>query len=215
VNTAHKLQDEWLLSYAAGALSPVRSLMVSSHIAYHDDLQVAVADAESIGGAFLDNIQEAGIGDAALDKLMSRIDANPTAQILPVAASDSVLPQPLREFVDSDLDALKWRFMGPGMSNARLWDGPNGERLWLLKARGGVTVPEHGHNGEEWTLVLKGSYQTEFGKFGVGDIEVAGEELEHQPVIDAGEECICLVMTEGPIRLKSMLGRMVQPFIGL
>ena len=54
MNAAKKLQDEWLLSYAAGALDPARSVMVSSHIAYHDDLQEAVADAETLGGTLLD-----------------------------------------------------------------------------------------------------------------------------------------------------------------
>jgi len=101
------------------------------------------------------------------------------------------------------------------MSSARLWNGPNDERLWLLRARGGVEVPEHGHNGDEWTLILKGSYLTSAGQFGVGDLDVSGVETVHQPIIDADEECICLVMTEGPIRLKSLMARMVQPIIGL
>ena len=59
MSTAHKLQDEWLLSYAAGALNPGRSLMVASHLAYHDDMQNTVADAEVIGGALLNAMDEA------------------------------------------------------------------------------------------------------------------------------------------------------------
>ena len=57
MNTANKLQDEWLLSYAAGALNPGRSLMVASHLAYHDDLQKSVSDAEAIGGSLLESMQ--------------------------------------------------------------------------------------------------------------------------------------------------------------
>jgi putative transcriptional regulator len=76
-------------------------------------------------------------------------------------------------------------------------------------------VPDHGHNGDEWTLVLKGSYHTELGRFGVGEVDVADQEIEHQPLIDQDEECICLVLTSGPIRLKSLVGRIMQPFIGL
>jgi putative transcriptional regulator len=85
----------------------------------------------------------------------------------------------------------------------------------LLKARGGIVVPEHGHNGEEWTLVLRGRYQTECGYFRIGDMDIADENIEHQPSIDQDEECICLVVTEGPIRFKSLVSRMAQPFIGL
>jgi putative transcriptional regulator len=74
MSTANKLQDEWLLSYAAGALDPGRSLMVASHIAYHDDLQDAVADAESIGGSLLETIQQSDVNDSILDALMNRLD---------------------------------------------------------------------------------------------------------------------------------------------
>jgi len=77
VRTAHKLQDEWLLSYAAGALNPGRSLMVASHLAYHDDLQNTVADAEAIGGALLTSMEKAEVNDSVFDQIMSRIDKNP------------------------------------------------------------------------------------------------------------------------------------------
>jgi putative transcriptional regulator len=215
VNTANKLQDEWLLSYAAGALDPARSLLVASHIDYHDDLQEAVSDAETIGGSLLEAMQSEHVSNHVLDELMSRIDDAQGPEIKTAAPVDKQYPQPLMDFIDCDMDSLKWRSMGPGMSNARLWNGPNDERLWLLRARGGVRVPEHGHSGDEWTLILKGSYQTAAGQFGVGDIDVADLETVHQPIIDIGEECICLVMTEGPIRLKSLFARMVQPIIGL
>jgi len=215
VSTAHKLKDEWLLSYAAGALNPGRSLMVASHLAYHDDLQESVADAEAIGGSLLDSMQAADVGGDVRDELMARLDDSSLPELKPVVAGKNAFPQPLVEFLDCDVESLKWRFMGPGMSHARLWNGPNDERLWLLKARGGVVVPEHGHNGDEWTLILKGSYRTELGQFGIGDMDVAGEDIVHQPLIDAGEECVCLVLTEGPIRLQGLVSRLMQPLIGL
>ena len=215
MSAAHKLQDEWLLSYAAGNLSHGRSMLVASHLAYHDDMKAIVSDAEAIGGVLLDSIDTTKVSDSVLDQVLARLDDERPREISDAPTRSKVLPQPLLKYIGQDIDSLKWRFMGPGMSNARLWNGPNDERLWLLRAQGGVMVPEHGHNGDEWTLILKGSYQTSFGRFGVGDMDVAGEEIVHQPVIDADEECICLVLTEGPIRLKSLMARMVQPFIGL
>lgn len=213
MNTAHTIQDEWLLSYAAGALSPGRSLMVASHAAYHDDVQEKVADAEAIGGAMLESLGASDLDPRALEQLLDRLDALPR----PVAAprASDVFPEPLVEFVGGGVESLKWRFMGPGMSHVRLWNGPNDERLWLLRARGGVAIPEHGHNGEEWTLVLKGALCTSAGRFGVGDIDVADESVEHQPMIEPDEECICLALTHGPIRFKTLAARLAQPFIGL
>lgn len=214
MSTAKKLQDEWLLSYAAGALDPGRSLMVASHLAYHDDLQETVANAEVIGGTLLEAIDQTAVSDEALDRLLSRIEDNQVEEIRPAQNSGGRFPQPLMEFVDTDMNSLNWRFMGPGMSNARLWDGANGEHLWLLRAKGGIAVPEHGHTGDEWTLVLNGSYHTD-SRFMPGDIEVAGDDIDHQPVIDPDEECICLVFTSGPLKFKSVAAKLAQPFIGL
>ena len=37
--------------------------------------------------------------------------------------------------------------------------------------------------------------------------------IEHQPVVEDGVECICLVALQGQIRLKSWMGRLIQPFV--
>jgi len=215
MSTADKLHDEWLLSYAAGALDPGRSLLVASHLTYHEDLQQAVADAESIGGSLLESMQETDVDDSVLDALMNRLDETVVPQVRPTSATGGKYPQPLMDYINCDMESLKWRFMGPSMRYSLLWDGPNDERLWLLRAHGGIQVPEHGHNGDEWTLVLKGGFQTSSGQYLVGQMSIADENIIHQPQIDAGEECISLVMTEGPIRLKGLLSRMMQPLIGI
>lgn len=213
MNTAHTIQDEWLLSYAAGALSPGRSLMIASHAAYHDDVQEKVADAETIGGAMLESLGTTDVDPRVLERLLGRLDGAPRE--IRVPRSTDVFPEPLREFIGGGVDSLKWRFMGPGMSHVRLWNGPNDERLWLLRARGGARVPEHGHNGEEWTLVLKGAFRTAAGRYGLGDMDLADESIEHEPLIEPDEECICLALTHGPIRFKTLGARIAQPFIGL
>ena len=215
MSAAKKLQDEWLLSYAAGALDPARSVMVSTHLAYHDDLQESVANIEAIGGTLLESIDQSSVSEDALDSILSKLDQSSVPEIKPVASNSSRFPQPLMEFLDCDINKLDWRFMGPGMSNARLWEGPNQEKLSLLRARGGIMVPEHGHSGEEWTLVLNGSYVASQNQFARGDIELADDDVEHQPIIDQGEECICLVFTSGALQFKSLAARAAQPFIGL
>jgi putative transcriptional regulator len=215
VNTSKKLTDEWLLSYAAGALTEGHAVMVASHIAYHEDLQQSVADAEAIGGALMDELDPAVVPGDMLERVLGRLDESPAREIRPLNGSSHIAPQPLIDYLGCDLDKLKWRLMGPGMSNVRLWKGSNDECLWLLRARGGVAVPEHGHNGDEWTLVLKGAYTAAEQHFVAGDMETADQEVIHQPVMDEDAECICLVLTNGLIRFKSPIARMLQPFIGL
>ncbi|MCC3861176.1 ChrR family anti-sigma-E factor [Pseudemcibacter aquimaris] len=208
------ISDDWIVSYASGALSEAHALVVASHCSYHPTLQQKILDAENIGGMFMENCEPADISNDLFDNLMDRIDEE--HQVSETENSDSNLPTPLADYIGKPLDELKWRTMGPGLSQVRLWTGPNDERLWLLKAKGGAKIPTHDHNGLELTLVLQGSYHIDEQCYRPGMIEIADEDTKnHTPIIDDGEDCICLVVTEAPIKIHSLIGRMVQPFIGL
>lgn len=209
------LNDEWMLSYAAGALSEAKSLAVATHVAFHPELQEKVADAEAIGGALLDEAEPVRMSAGALEDILLKIEADEDVTA-PVAPRESALPAPLRDYLGKELDELKWQFMGPGMKKVRLKKYTSGECLWLLRARGGTEMPLHDHRGTEFTLVLRGSYSVGDDRFTPGLMELAGPELKnHSPIIDEGDDCICLVVTDAPIRLHSITGRMFQPFIGL
>jgi putative transcriptional regulator len=81
----------------------------------------------------------------------------------------------------------------------------------LLYIPPGQAVPDHSHNGLELTLVLQGSFSDETGRFGVGDLEIADQDLEHTPIADAGPPCICLAATDAPLRFNALLPRLLQP----
>ena len=214
------LADEWLLSYAAGALNEAQALVVATHADCHPDLTDKVMQAEDIGGGLLDTLAPSALDDDALDRVMAALDADPRAETPPAPAAPtgraSDLPAPLAQYLGKDLVDLDWRTMGPGMQQVKLWSGPKGEKLWLLKAKGGTAIPAHDHRGSELTLVLRGSYYVGDQHFTPGLVEYADTDIDnHRPVIDEGEDCICLVATEAPIRLHSLVARLVQPFIGL
>jgi len=213
------LPDEWLVSYAAGALNEGQALMVASHTEFHPELQIKVQQAEDIGGAMLEDLEPTAIDDAALASVMNMIDELPSFDDDTATAPpqiDQTMPSSLFHYLGKNLQDLQWRAMGPGMRQVQLWSGPKGEKLWLLRAKGGTNIPKHDHRGTEITLVLTGSYHVGEQQFKPGFVEVADADLEnHQPIIDEGEECICLVVTEAPIKLHSLIARIAQPFIGL
>ena len=213
------IPDEWLLSYAAGALGEAHSMIVSTHAAYHADVSQKIADAEAIGGALLAEQPASTLPDNFFDDVMAKLDDEDTpavAETKEAKTLDTSIPASLAEYLGKPLEDMKWRFMGPGLKQCQLWKGENGEKLWLLKAKAGASIPMHDHRGLELTLILKGSYHVDGKHYTPGLVEVAeaGSE-DHQPVIDDAEECICLVVTEAPIKIHNLLGRMVQPFIGL
>jgi putative transcriptional regulator len=76
-------------------------------------------------------------------------------------------------------------------------------------------VPDHGHGGLELTCVLQGAFRDEDMRFARGDIEVATEEVDHTPIADISEDCICLAVTDAPLKFKGWLPRLAQPFLGI
>lgn len=214
---AHQLGDEWIMAYAAGTLSEGASLMVASHLSFLPDACEKVSAAEAVGGALLDTMTPLGMNEDALNRTLALLESAPQEQTtMPEHAPRSqTLPQPLREWLGCDVDDLKWSLLGPGMKKVKLWRGKNDERLWMLRAQPGVQIPKHGHNGTELTLVLKGSFTDPHGTYVRGDIEETDTSHSHGLTIGMGEECICLALTNGPIRFESMAARLLQPFIGL
>ena len=77
----------------------------------------------------------------------------------------------------------------------------------------GVAVPNHGHNGTELTLVLRGAYADETDRFQRGDVEIANEDMQHTPIADELEDCICLAVTDAPLKFSGLLPRLIQPLL--
>ena len=88
-------------------------------------------------------------------------------------------------------------------------------KLFLMHIASGKALPVHGHGGMELTLVLSGSYTDKFGTYGRGDVADLDDDAEHQPIVDQGEDCICIVASEQPARFKGVLPKIFQPFVGI
>ena len=216
----HHIADEILVSYASGSLPEAWSLLVATHLALCPSCRKAASDAEELGGALLEDLAPVDLSEDAFDKLMSKLEsADP--QEAPVAAKKqtadvpSVLPEPLKSYLGGDLHALNWKRLGKGAYHIPIALRNGGGIARLLKVPAGQPVPAHGHRGEELTLVLTGSFTTHQGEFLRGDVEAADDDIEHMPVAGPGEDCICLAITDAPLKFKSLGARLAQPFIGI
>jgi putative transcriptional regulator len=67
----------------------------------------------------------------------------------------------------------------------------------------------------ELTLVLSGAFSDATGEYRRGDLQEADEDLQHRPHAAPGEDCICLAVTDAPLRFRSLAARMVQPLLGI
>ncbi len=207
--------EEVLLEYAAGSLPEAISLVVATHLALCPQCRAAVAACEAVGGALIEELEPAEVCDGALESVLARLGevAPPEARPEKIESIDLRLPQPLRGFVGVDLDSLPWRRVMPGLEEVDIDTGSSGMRARLMRVAAGKAMPSHTHGGEEFTLVLTGAYNDASGHYACGDVQVADPELDHQPVAEDGEPCVCLVVSDAPIKLTGRYGRLLNPFI--
>ncbi|MBD3679499.1 MAG: cupin domain-containing protein [Rhodobacteraceae bacterium] len=211
----HHLTDALIMAYSAGSLPEAFSLVVATHISLCDECRARLESYDAVGGALLEETGVADVSDASLDAVLARIAGTPDEPRQPVARmKDAVFPAPLRDYVGGDLDDVKWKRVGGGVRQAVLKTA-SGARVRLLSIPGGTAMPDHGHRGTEMTMVLKGAFRDEEGRFGRGDVEVANEDMEHTPVAEEGEDCICLAATDAPLRFNALIPRIAQPFLGI
>ena len=212
----HHLDPSTVLAYAAGTLDDAFIVVVASHLAMCPTCRVMVHQAEALGGEVLANLANSDISTECRSKTLAALD-QATLYRLPVAAPRSELPAALSRLLNvSTFDEIAWKKKAPGvaMFNVKLPAHAKGQ-LKLLRIGAGRTMPEHGHGGEEITLVLKGAYVDHMGVFAVGDVADLDEEIVHTPVVEPGDDCICLVATIRPTRFKSLAARLIQPFVGI
>ncbi len=131
------------------------------------------------------------------------------------ATKASVLPEPLRSYAGGDIDRLKWKPLGPGAYHFPIPTRDGEAQVRLLRIPAGKPVPEHTHGGRELTVVLAGCFRDGDDVFHRGDFEEADEDLTHQPIAGEGEDCICLAVTDAPLKFKSWIVRLVQPVLGI
>ncbi|MFZ5708634.1 MAG: ChrR family anti-sigma-E factor [Pseudomonadota bacterium] len=206
----HHLTDDLLMAYSAGTLPEAFSLVVAAHVSLCDECRAWLGSYDAIGGCMIEAAGSAALADGCFEKTMARI-----AGVLPGGTpvhARGIFPAPLQDYVGGDVAAVRWKGVGMGVKQAILPVARDAS-VRLLYIPGGAEMPDHGHRGRELTLVLKGAFSDAFGRYGRGDVEVADETLEHRPVADPGEPCICLAATDAPLKFRRLLPRLAQPFV--
>lgn len=227
----HHISDALLMDYASGNLSEGWSLAVATHLALCPACRRRLTAMEGAAGALFDKITaQEPVTTGDWEKMKARIAAEPggeghvaVAERPPVErsvarsparpAATGVIPEPLRSYLGGDVDTLKWRALGRGAYQIRIDTGDPATQVRLLKIPAGRPVPEHTHEGRELTLVLSGSFRDGNDLFARGDLEEADGDLLHTPTATEDEDCICLAVTEAPLKFSSWIVRLIQPVL--
>ncbi|MCB1509114.1 MAG: ChrR family anti-sigma-E factor [Hyphomicrobiaceae bacterium] len=217
-------QDHWdcggsldglLAGYALGALPrPVRRL-VDAHLEMKPQAREFVHGLECLCSAKMEKAPPAALSNRET-MLSAILAAEPAARPCCKAKAHGIeasLPRALTSYVGVPLDALRWRRILPGLKEARLPE-EDGCSVSLMQIRAGTKVPQHTHEGQEITLVLKGAFADETGRYGAGDIAIGDEALDHRPIVPQDEDCLCFIVIDGRLRLTGPVGGLVSRFFG-
>jgi len=208
----HHPGEELLLSYGLGAANEPVALLVATHLSVCGVCRAAVKRMEATGGAMLADVAPAKMSDRALRSVLSRLDeTQPNAAAMPAAQGD--VPPPLWDYIGNEFSKARWVPVAPGLAHLPLITR-GGTRARLIRARPGAGVSVHTHRGEEWTMVLTGSYHDKTGRYLPGDVQSTTPDVVHQPVADEGPVCINLAVTDAPLIFEGILPKIVGKIFG-
>jgi putative transcriptional regulator len=203
----HHLDDATLMSFAAGSLPAALAAVAAAHAAMCPRCRREIALLERLGGALMAGVEPVDL--MAPEPLGPAPGSSREQARAGAAVRDAELPLPVAGLVPSGLDDVAWRWLGPGV-----WDHvlpiQGAGKLRLLKVAPGHHIPEHGHGGSELTLVLRGSFHDETGRYLRGDVSDLDEDVAHHPLIDGDVDCISLVASEAPEQFRGLAARQWQ-----
>lgn len=215
----HHPKDTTLAEFAAGTLDEGRSLVVATHLAMCAHCRGFVSALDHMGGEMLAQIEPVAM-EASAAQVLAQLDrqedlnaSGPADFRRGPAPNRRAVWQPEQKTL-LGYDLGPWRWVSPGL-HYRAVNMPHeyDTRIFMLKAKPGLKIPQHKHTGTELTCVLAGAFIHEGGRYGPGDCDDADQDDGHTPVIDEGDECVCLVAMQGQIQLTGFFGRMIQPLL--
>jgi len=212
----HHPTDSILTAFAAGTLDHGQHVAIATHLVSCPQCRTFMRSMEHVGGAVLTSLSPVAMSNGARAKaeaLLNEPVKPAAADTAPTVPETEVpgLPKFLRRYRFGN-----WKFVAPAV-HLRPIVLPYGSdtRVFLLKSGPGTKMLEHTHTGIEMTCVLSGAFSQEGGHYGPGDFDLGDETIDHQPVVAAGQDCVCLVAMQGELRLNGLMGRIIQPFVRL
>ena len=205
MSIVHRPSDETLAAFAAGQLDEGLAVVVACHIEADQESRRRLRELQAVQGALLEAAEPVSMASGPSHPATSA-PAEPASATAPM--SETGMPRVLRPYGFGP-----WRPIGIRIAMRRVEVPGADARVFMLRAGPGIALPHHKHTGFEWTTILAGAYEHEYGRYAAGDFDEADAEHDHTPRVDPVEGCTCIVAMTGSVQLQGWLGRLLQPLV--
>lgn len=205
MSIVHRPSDETLAAFAAGQLDEGLAVVVACHIEADQESRRRLRELQALQGALLEAVEPVSMASGP-SHAATAAPAEPASATAPM--SEIGMPQVLRPYGFGP-----WRPIGIRIAMRRVEVPGALARVFMLRAGPGIALPHHKHTGVEWTTILAGAYEHEYGRYAAGDFDEADAEHDHTPRVDPVEGCTCIVGMTGSVQLQGWLGRLLQPLV--
>ena len=221
----HHPSDELLMLFSAGQLPNALGVILACHLQTCPECRAKSATYDQLGG---DLLQENGTfgsapitkpqaktSTAMLDNLLARLDEpaiDPVQEPSFIHSLESPIPKPLHRFTPEHWEDIPWRGISKYVQQHVLPLSDSTYVAKFLKIGAGKQLPQHTHRGNEYTLIMDGSFSDSYGDYFPGDFVLANTEVEHQPQVHFEKPCICLAVMDAPIKMTGIFTRLMNPF---
>ena len=205
-----------LFNHAMGNTSEAESLIISCHISYCGTCKKDLAKFEKVGGIYLSNQDKVKLSSSLWDNTLKEIEglepepqqSNYTSSTINSSLLKNTIKIPsfLTEYLDNKCSTDSWSSTLNNVKYKNIKFNNKDFKGRLLEIPPGKSMPAHGHESYEATLVLHGGYSDEKGYYNKGDLVVANSDEVHSPVSSEKEGCICLVVYSGSLKFKGLIG---------
>jgi putative transcriptional regulator len=205
-----------MTEYAAGTLPLAQSACVSVHIGFCERCERLTGQLSDVGAALFEELAPSPVGDVQLDAVLARLDETPPLKYASETTRDSSSAPPLlQRLMSGDFSDLTWKSIGKSLRISYLKTGDPDHELALYHIKAGGRIPEHGHRGNEMTLVLEGGFSDADGSYHKGDFLFRRPGEVHSPTALQSEDCICVAVLDAPLKFTNWKFRWMNPFLKL
>lgn len=222
--------DELLMQFAAGQLTNALGIQIACHLESCEICRRKARLYDRLGGDLIDISTPVEMADNARSRLLDNLHAHQGLQDSDAADIDvnnsfdefyqqqfskanQRLPKPLWRFVPEYYEQLPWSGMSKSIQSYDLPLSDDRFTARFYKIAAGKELPQHTHKGNEFTLVMAGSFSDLSGDYHPGDFVLADTSTHHQPRAHDKEDCICFAVMDAPLKMTGFFGRMLNPFL--